>query len=321
MKEGFAMRWSSGRLARRIIGLCIMGGCLVPAGLAEANESASKAGLSGQPAAAKIAIGTTIGGFELKDFRGRTWNTEEFSQAPAMVLVFLGTECPLAKFYAVRVGQLEEQYRSAGVVFLAISPNVQDSLEMMSAFARKHNLEMPFLKDPAQAVANAVSASRTPEVCVLDSQRRLVYRGRIDDQWGIGYTRDAPQKTELIDAIEAVLARKPIDVSEVPAPGCLIGRRRPTSSDGEVTYANQISRIVQNRCVECHRDGEIGPMDFTNYEDVAAWSDMMLEVIADRRMPPWHANPKYGHFANDRSLSEEEIQLFERWVAAIRWVM
>ncbi|MBX3420745.1 MAG: redoxin domain-containing protein [Pirellulaceae bacterium] len=281
---------------------------------AATTESESRASTGKGVVDAKVPIGTQVTGFELKDFRGRTWSSQEFSPAPAVAVVFLGTECPLAKLYALRISQLEKEYAKSGVVFVAVNPNVQDSLEMMASFARKHDLEMPFLKDPAQELANAVGASRTPEVCLLDGQRHLVYRGRIDDQWGIGYQKDRPETTELKNAIDAVLANKPVHAPEVAAPGCLIGRRRPTESDGEVTYANQISRIVQKRCLECHRDGEIGPMDFTSYEDVVAWSDMMYEVISDRRMPPWHANPQYGHFVNDRSLSAEEIQLFEKWV-------
>lgn len=294
---------------------CVLGVSNVPS-VVLGNDSERKSASVGPSATEKVAISTKVGPFELMDFRGRTYRSEEFSSAPAIALVFLGTECPLAKLYALRVNQLEQEYREAGVVFLAVNPNVQDSLEMMAAFARRHELEMPFLKDPAQVLASAVGATRTPEVCLLDGQRKLVYRGRIDDQWGIGYTRDQPQVTEFKDALEAVLEGSAVRVSEVAAPGCLIGRRRPTENAGEVTYSNQISRIIQNRCLECHRDGEIGPMDFSNYEDVAAWSDMMLEVISDRRMPPWHANPEYGHFVNNRSLSEEEIDQFRKWVEA-----
>lgn len=283
--------------------------------VAEATtESDSRAVGNAVSAEAKVDIGTKVDPFELMDFRGRTYRSEEFDSAPAIALVFLGTECPLAKLYAIRVNELESEFKPSGVIFLAVNPNVQDSLEMMASFARRHELEIPFLKDPAQKLAASVGATRTPEVCVLDGERRLVYRGRIDDQWGIGYAREAPQRTELKDALNAVLSGQEIQVAEVSAPGCLIGRRTPTIGDGEVTYAEHISRIVQHRCVECHRDGDIGPMDFTSYEDVAAWSDMMLEVIADRRMPPWHANPEYGDFVNDRSLSTEEIALFEKWV-------
>ncbi|MBX3423104.1 MAG: redoxin domain-containing protein [Pirellulaceae bacterium] len=294
--------------------------------LADSNDNqqpqsgaATAKSASGQAAATKnstVPIGAQVDAFELMDYRGRSYNSSEFSSATAIALVFLGTECPLAKLYAGRASQLEREYRESGVVFLAINPNVQDSLEMMASFARRHELEIPFLKDPAQKLSDAVGATRTPEVCLLDGQRRLVYRGRIDDQWGIGYARDETTSTELKDALQAVLRGTAVPLAESPAQGCLIGRRSPSSGAGEVTFANQISRFIHRRCLECHRDGEIGPMDFTKYEDVAAWSDMMWEVISDRRMPPWHTTPEYGPFSNDRYLSSQEIEQFQKWVDA-----
>ena len=263
-----------------------------------------------------VSIGSKIAGFELTDYQGKKWNSSQVQATHGVALVFLGTQCPLAKIYTARINQLENEFKKSGIVFLAVSPNVQDSLEMMASFARKHKLEMPFLKDPDQSLAKAVGATRTPEVCLLNGQNQLVYRGRIDDQYGIGYVREEPQSYELKDAIESLVSGKPVKKSEVPAVGCLIGRRKPTQSDGEVNYSNQISRIIQKRCIECHRDGEIGPMDLTKYEDVAAWSDMMLEVIRDNRMPPWQANPAHGSFSNDRSLTKEERELFEKWVTS-----
>ncbi|MFO0940268.1 MAG: redoxin domain-containing protein [Pirellulales bacterium] len=266
--------------------------------------------------AAKAAIGSKIAGFELTDYRGRKWNSDELRGSRGTVFVFLGTQCPLAKIYSSRINQLEAEFNKSGISFVAVSPNVQDSLEMMAAFARKHKLEIPFLKDPDQALATALGATRTPEACVLDNSGKLVYRGRIDDQYGIGYVREAPKSSELKVALNAVVAGKSVPEAEVAAVGCLIGRRKAGKADGEITYTNQVARILQKRCVECHREGDIGPMDLTNYEDVAAWSDMMLEVIRDNRMPPWQANPAHGKFSNDRSLSADEKATLEKWVAS-----
>lgn len=266
--------------------------------------------------ATKTLIGSKIAKFELTDYQGRKWSSDELLGAKGTVVVFLGTQCPLAKIYSARVNQLEAEFKKSGISFVAVSPNVQDSLEMMAAFARKHKLEMPFLKDPDQSLASAMGATRTPEACLVDSTGKLVYRGRIDDQYGIGYVREAPKSSELKAALKAVVEGKAVRESEVAAVGCLIGRRKPGKGDGEITYCNQVARILQNRCVECHRDGDIGPMDLTNYEDVAAWSDMMLEVINDNRMPPWQANPAHGKFSNDRSLSAQEKEILKKWVAS-----
>ena len=87
------------------------------------------------------------------------------------------------------------------------------------------------------------------------------------------------------------------------------------NSKGNVTWSDQISRLFQKRCVECHREGDIAPFSLTNYDEVAGWAETIAEVIEDNRMPPWHASPQHGEFANDRHLSNAEKQLVNQWVA------
>ena len=62
--------------------------------------------------------------------------------------------------------------------------------------------------------------------------------------------------------------------------------------------------------------GQIGPFALQNYEEAVGWAEMIEEVVRDGRMPPWHPDPKYGHFANDMSLTEDEKELIYKWVAA-----
>ncbi len=83
-------------------------------------------------------------------------------------------------------------------------------------------------------------------------------------------------------------------VTKTQAIGCLIGRpKRHAESASKlknaVTYTGSIARIFQANCVECHRSGEIGPFAMTDYEELRGWGDMIVEVINDGRMPPWHA--------------------------------
>ena len=84
---------------------------------------------------------------------------------------------------------------------------------------------------------------------------------------------------------------------------------------GEVTYTNQIVRIINRRCLECHRTGELGPFPLDGYEEVAGWAAMIREVVDQGRMPPWPADPQYGKFANDARLTDEERALINTWVA------
>ncbi|MCA9069539.1 MAG: hypothetical protein KDA84_11475, partial [Planctomycetaceae bacterium] len=145
--------------------------------------------------------------------------------------------------------------------------------------------------------------------------RKIQYHGRIDDQYGVGYIRENVTREDLAIALDELLAGKAVSEPQTEAVGCFIGRVREVKTDGKVTWSNQISRLFQKRCVECHREGDIAPFSLTNYEEVAGWGETIAEVIEDNRMPPWHANPKYGHFANDRHLSDEEKQLVYQWVA------
>ena len=83
----------------------------------------------------------------------------------------------------------------------------------------------------------------------------------------------------------------------------------------EVTYHDQVSRIVQNNCQVCHRDGGVGPFPFQTYDDVFARRGMIEYVVQNRIMPPWFADPEVGHFANDRSLSTADRKTLLRWIA------
>jgi peroxiredoxin len=266
--------------------------------------------------AADTPLGKVIEDFELADFRGKTFRLAEHDEAKAIVLAFTGTECPLARLYAPRLAELAAEYERGEVVFVAIDSNVQDSVTELAHFARVHGIDFPVLKDVGNTVADRLGAERTPEVFVLDGDRRVRYAGRIDDQYDIGVKRSAAEHTYLKDAIEAVLAGRDVATPRVEAVGCVIGRVRDQRAEAEVTYANQIARILQRHCVECHREGEIAPFALTNYEEVYGWAEMIDEVVREQRMPPWHADPAHGKFLNDARLSEEEKQLIHDWMVA-----
>ncbi len=82
------------------------------------------------------------------------------------------------------------------------------------------------------------------------------------------------------------------------------------------TYSRDVAPILQRRCQVCHRPGQVGPFSLLTYRQAASWSAMIREVVEQRRMPPWGADPKHGRFANDPSLGEEEKQTLFRWIDA-----
>lgn len=288
------------------------GGVVVPAsGILFAQEGLQTAGA--------VEFAEQLAAMKRTDFQGKDWTWSELSGEKGTVVVFLGTQCPLAKLYTRRIEELSTKYSQRGVRFVAVDSNVQDSLAEMAAHARKHQLTIPFVKDPDQALADLLGATRTPEVCVLDTNAELKYRGRIDDQFGIGYAKEKETASELIDAMEAILSGREVPTSVTTAPGCLIGRVHHKKSDAvagvPITYAEHVAPVLQAHCVSCHREGDIGPMDLSTYEDAAAWAEMIVEVTQNRTMPPWHATQDNAKFSNDRTLSEKELSILEQWAA------
>ena len=81
----------------------------------------------------------------------------------------------------------------------------------------------------------------------------------------------------------------------------------------DVTFNKDVLPILQKHCQECHRPGNVAPMSFLNYEGTRPWAKAMKSAVASRKMPPWFADPKYGHFANDRSLTQAEIDTISKW--------
>jgi len=260
------------------------------------------------------AIGTTVENFTLENCYGKPVSLSDFESAPAVAIVFLGTECPLAKLYGPRLNKIQQQYADHGVQIVGVNSNKQDSLTEVAAYVHRHKIDFPMLKDPGNRVADAMGAKRTPEVFLLDEDRVVRYQGRIDDQYGVGYSRDRQTRPELALAIDALLKGEPIETPYNEAVGCHIGRVKSIEPTGEITYTKQIAAIFNRRCVSCHREGEIAPFTLTEYDDVLGWEDTILEVIDDNRMPPWYADPNHGEFANDARLSPRERKLIETWV-------
>ena len=211
--------------------------------------------------------------------------------AKVVVVAFSGPDCPISKLYKPRLDKLSKDYSPKGVRILTVS---SDDKGYVALFGPE----------------------RTTETFVLDDKGVLRYRGAVDDQYGIGYQREAPTKNYLADAIEAVLAGKTPPVAATEAPGCQIERSVKPAPAGKVSFHKDVEPIFQKRCIECHRPGEIGPFSLVQYGKAKAQSKQIKEVVVQRRMPPWHADPKVGTWKNDRRLSDAEVATIAGWVDA-----
>lgn len=139
----------------------------------------------------------------------------------AVVVVFDATRCPYAKGYKGRVAAMGKEYAAKGVAFVTINSNATEPAPEVAADAKAHGFSFPVLKDEGNKVADLYDARKTPEVFVLDPKGTLLYHGRIDE------THDDPEHVkspDLRNALDAILAGRPVPAAETKAFGCTIKR-------------------------------------------------------------------------------------------------
>ena len=161
--------------------------------------------------------------FTVRDVFGRPHALGEWANRKPLVVAFLGTECPLSKLYAVRLGELAAEFGPRGAPSSASIANAQDSLSDVAAFTHS-KIPFPIFKDIDGSAADRMGAVRNAGG--LRPRRRAVrlLRGRIDDQYGVGVRRPAPTQTYLADALNELLDGKPVSRPVIQSVGCRIGR-------------------------------------------------------------------------------------------------
>ena len=171
-----------------------------------------------------MPLGTAAPAFSLPGVDGETRTLDSFSDAELLVVVFTCNHCPYAIACEDRLIAIQEDYRDKGVQLVAINPNdavnyPDDSFDNMKVRAAEKGFNFPYLRDETQEVARAYDAACTPDVFVFDRDRKLLYNGRIDDNW-----KEPSQVTrnELRELLDAALRGETVDFAHTPSMGCSI---------------------------------------------------------------------------------------------------
>ncbi|MDX2037288.1 MAG: redoxin family protein [Isosphaeraceae bacterium] len=257
---------------------------------------------------------------DVVDIDGRSFSHAKLAREHGLVVAITSTTCPISKKYIPTLVELSKQFAKRGVGFVLIDPIATNSPEEMKTVRARFGPEAVYIHDRTGAVARALGVDVTTDALFIDASHTLRYRGAVDDQYGFGYTIDAPRRRLLVDAVDAVLAGRAPIVAATEAPGCKLDLAEVADgAKSPVTYHNRISRIVRLHCAECHREGGVAPFELEEYEDVVAHSGMIRRVVERGIMPPWFASGSDethgGPWINDRSLAPSEKADLLAWIA------
>ena len=163
---------------------------------------------------------TIVEDFTLKNYDGKSYTLSDTKDVKAIVLMFIGTRCPVSNAYNERMVNLYNDYSSKDVVFLAINSNKAEDVGECKEHAEEHNFKFPVLKDLDNIVADKYDAQVTPEIYVVNTKRELLYHGRIDNS----QREDNVENQDLRNALDEILDGEAVSVTETKAFGCTIKR-------------------------------------------------------------------------------------------------
>jgi hypothetical protein len=271
---------------------------------------ASLCGLS--TSAWALSPGDAVENFRLIDQKGVSHELYYLSDMKAVVLVAHGNACKASASAEKTLDALRQKYQGQGVEFLAIDSNLGDSREATDKQTTASGVGIPVLSDELQLIGESMNLAHNGEVFVVNPKNNwhLMYRGQVA----------SGSNNYAADALAATLGGTDVKVAQTRVSGCDIAMPDDTkaarAAHAKISYEQTIAPMLADHCVSCHRDGGIAPWQMSNYQMVKGYSPMIREVLRTKRMPPWHADPHYGVFSNDRSLTTDQTKTLIYWIEA-----
>jgi hypothetical protein len=260
---------------------------------------------AGSIASTALALnpGDTVDNFRLIDHKGAAQELYYRSDMKAVVLLTHMNGCDGVKSAAATLESLRSKHPN--VEFLMLNSNLDNTREAIAADAKTLPLAAPIMIDDTQLVGESLGVKANGEAFVIASQ----------GGWKVAYRGAA---SGVADALDAVVAGKPVAKPTSTATGCAVSfpELAKRAAHAKISYEKTIAPLLEEKCVACHREGGIGPWQMSGYEMIKGFAPMIREVVRTKRMPPWHADPHYGAWSNDRGLSAEQAKTLVHWIEA-----
>jgi len=258
--------------------------------------------------------GSFVPDFRLTDHTGTTRELYYESTVKAVVLVFTGVGSPRALQTASALRALRSRFPATDATIWQIDSNLAADRAAILAEQTLFNNDTPVLIDDAQLVATEYGASLQLETIVINPVSwTLVYRGPLDN--AAPNSLAAPTQNHAADAVAALVA------GNVPATGTrlALAATAPALDLPSATipdYGTEVAPIVLRRCVSCHSPGNIAPHVYSKFSDLAAKAPGIRQSMLLKRMAPWHADNRFGVFANGSALTPAESSTLAAWARA-----
>ncbi len=268
----------------------------------------------------EVGIGRMIDDVKFRTLDGKELSLGSFKDRKGLVIIMTSATCPVSKRYLPSVTKLAAELKEQGLGMLLVNALGSEKPEDIRAQLAAAGLSAPYAHDSDKRLTAALGARTTTEVFLLDPARTLIYRGALDDQYGVNYNLEAPKHPYLRDAVAALLRGEKPALQATAAPGCELDL--PTPADGAktttVTYHRDVARILQQNCVSCHRDDGIAPFALDDLDEVKDRAKVIRRVVSEGTMPPWFAGTDkqsaWNPWANDCSLSPRDRADLLSWI-------
>jgi mono/diheme cytochrome c family protein/Ca2+-binding EF-hand superfamily protein len=268
-------------------------------------------------------VGRLVDDLALKTVDGKEIKLSAAAGKNGLVIALFSVSCPISGKLAPELVRLEKDMKAQEVNLLLVNAPPGQKNGEITKFIADHGLKSTVALDTNGKLAQSLAATTTTEVLLLDATRTLVYRGALNDQYGLGYSKEQPAHHYLREAVAAMLRGETAEIAATSAPGCALDLPAKTAvASTNVTYHRDIARIMQANCVECHHSGGVGPFALDSYDAVIEHAGMIRKQVERGAMPPWFAAPLEGlvhsPWMNDRALSERDRADLLAWLASDR---
>ena len=258
-----------------------------------------------------LAPGERVDNFRLLDETGSSHELYYFSDTKAFVLMAHNSSCQSMQESVKALASMQASYADQGVEFMLINSDLRDDRSAIQASVADQNIAAPVLMDSTQIIGESLGAMSAGDTVVIDpSNWQVAYFG--------GAQNAGQAVASLVKGQSPQMTLDSASLKQAASADCAVDypELANRAEHANISYSDTIAPMLSENCVTCHRVGGIGPFAMNDYNIVRGFSLMIREVVRTQRMPPWHADPHFGEFSNNRALSDEEVRTLVHWVEA-----